>query len=114
MVRDAVPLGECGRALIIKLRHHGDVLLASPVIGTLKAHASHMEIDALVYDDTAAMLEGHPALAELHSVGRKWRQEGLLSRFAFEKDLFQKLRARRYDLIIHLSEQPRGAWLARS
>src|SRR5204863_448664 len=34
---------------------------------------------------------------------------------AFEvRNLFGRLRARRYDLLIHLSEQPRGAWLART
>jgi heptosyltransferase III len=114
MVRDAVPLGECGRALVMKLRHHGDVLLASPVLGALKAHAPHLEIDALVYDDTAPMLEGHPALSQLHTVGRKWRSEAALRRLSLEKDLFNKLRARRYDLLVHLSEQPRGAWLART
>ena len=50
MVKDAVPLGECGRALVVKLRHHGDVLLASPVLSVLKAHAPTLEVDALVYD----------------------------------------------------------------
>ena len=38
-LRDAVPLGEIRRALVIKLRHHGDVLVASPVFSALKAHA---------------------------------------------------------------------------
>jgi heptosyltransferase-3 len=113
MVRDAVPLGECGRALVVKLRHHGDVLLASPVISLLKTRAPQLEVDALVYDDTRPMLEGHPALSELFFVGRKWRAMGALSRLRLEKHLWKSLRARRYDLIVHLSEQPRGAWLAR-
>ena len=56
MLKDAVPLGECGRALVVKLRHHGDVLLAAPVLSVLKAHAPAIEVDALVYDDTAPML----------------------------------------------------------
>ena len=111
MVRDAVPLGECRRALVIKLRHHGDVLLASPVLSLLKSKG--LEVDALVYDDTAPMLEGHPALFELHTVGRKWRGDGPSKRFSSEKSLFGKLKQGSYDLIVHLSEQPRGAWLAR-
>ncbi|MEA3192968.1 MAG: heptosyltransferase [Betaproteobacteria bacterium] len=114
MVKDAVPLGECGRALVVKLRHHGDVLLAAPVLSVLKAHAPAIEVDALVYDDTAPMLAGHPALAQLHTVGRRWRSLGALERLRHEKDLFGALRARRYDLLVHLSEQPRGAWLART
>ena len=113
MVRDAVPLGECGRALVVKLRHHGDVLLAAPVISVLKARAPQLEIDALVYDDTSPMLEGHPALSQLHLVGRKWRSERPLARLSQESKLFGRLKSRRYDLVVHLSEQPRGAWLAR-
>ena len=114
MLKDAVPLGECARALVVKLRHHGDVLLAAPVLTVLKAHAPRIEVDALVYDDTAQMLEGHPALSKLHVTGRKWRELGALQRFSRERELFKALRARRYDLLVHLSEQPRGAWLART
>lgn len=113
MLKDAVPLDSLNRALVIKLRHHGDVLLASPVFATLKAASPRIEVDALVYDDTAAMLAGHPALAQLHCVGRKWKQAGVLSRIGAECRLYSALRARGYDLIVHLSEHPRGAWLAR-
>src|SRR5919109_764358 len=108
MVRDAVPLGECGRALVVKLRHHGDVLLAAPVLRALKAQSPKLEVDALVYDDTAPMLDGHPSLSQLHSVGRGWRDEGPIGRLTREKTLFQQLRNRSYDLVVHLSEQPRG------
>jgi len=113
MVRDAVPLGECGRALVVKLRHHGDVLLAAPVLSVLKAHAPRMEVDALVYDETAPMLAGHPALAQLHTVGRKWRSLGVFGQLSKEWGLLGELKARRYDLLVHLTEHPRGAWLAR-
>ena len=114
MLKDAVPLKEIARALVVMLRHHGDVLLASPVLSVLKAHAPKIEIDALVYDDTAPMLDGHPALANMHVVGRNWKKESLLARFASESRLHGALRERRYDLVVHLTEQPRGAWLARS
>jgi heptosyltransferase-3 len=113
MLKDAVPLDGLKRALVVKLRHHGDVLLASPVLAVLKAAAPRLEIDALVYDDTAPMLEGHPALAQLHCVGRRWRNEGAMRRLGVEWRLFSAMRAREYDLIVHLCEHPRGAWLAR-
>lgn len=113
MLKDAVPLERVNRALVIKLRHHGDVLLASPVLTVLKSAAPHIEIDTLVYDDTAAMLAGHPALAQLHAVGRRWRTTGSAGRLAAEWRLFSALLARRYELIVHLCEHPRGAWLAR-
>ena len=114
MLKDAVPLKEIARALVIKLRHHGDVLLASPVLGALKAHAPRIEIDVLIYDDTAPMLQGHPALSELHAVGRGWKTLPLPARLLAEWRLYCALRARGYDLVLHLSEQPRGAWLARA
>jgi heptosyltransferase-3 len=112
--RDAVPLGEIARALVVKLRHHGDVLLAAPVLGALKAHAPNAEIDALVYADTAPMLAGHPALDQLYVVGRAWRKQPPHLRLLAEWRLFSALRARRYDLIVHLTEHPRGATLART
>jgi heptosyltransferase-3 len=114
MLKDAVPLGEIAHVLVVMLRHHGDVLLASPVLAALKAQAPRAEIDALVYDDTAPMLEGNPALAGLHTVGRGWRNMAAPARLLFEWRLFLALHARRYDLIVHLTEQPRGAWLARA
>src|SRR5436853_6406457 len=113
MVKDAIPLADCARALVIKLRHHGDVLLAAPVLSVLKAHAPRLEVDALVYDDTVPMLDGHPALAELHCIGRKWRSLGAWAQLRNERRLWRALRARRYDLLVHLTEHPRGAWLAR-
>lgn len=113
MLKDAVPLEKVARSLVIKLRHHGDVLLASPVLSVLKDAAPKMEIDVLVYDDTAPMLSGHPAIANLYTVGRSWRKSGALERLGLEWSLFQKLRERRFDLIVHLTEHPRGAWLAR-
>jgi heptosyltransferase III len=113
MVRDAVPLGECARALVVKLRHHGDVLLAAPVLSVLKAHAPKLEVDALVYDDTSPMLEGHPALADLYRIGRRWRSLNPWARLSKERALLRALRARRYDLLVHLTEHPRGAWLRR-
>ena len=114
MLKDAVPLGEIARALVVMLRHHGDVLLATPVLGALKAQAPQIEIDALVYDQTAPMLEGHPALARLHVVGRDWKRRNFVARFASEVKLHRALRARGYDLVVHLTDQMRGAWLARS
>src|SRR5689334_7986655 len=62
MVPDAIDLAGVRRVLVTKLRHHGDVLLTSPVLSTLKAAAPHADIDALVYAETAPMLANHPAL----------------------------------------------------
>jgi heptosyltransferase-3 len=113
MVLDAIPLNELRRALVVKLRHHGDVLLASPVLSVLKRHAPQAEIDALVYADTAEMLSLHPALAELFVIDRQWKKLGAHAQLSREAALLSALRWRRYDLIIHLTEHWRGAWITR-
>ncbi|HJU21367.1 MAG TPA: putative lipopolysaccharide heptosyltransferase III [Casimicrobiaceae bacterium] len=109
---DAVPLSEVRRALVTKLRHHGDVLLASPVFTTLARAAPRMEIDALVYAETAPMLANHPSIARTHTIDREWKRSGALVQWRAERQLLRELRARRYDLLIHLTEHPRGLALA--
>ncbi|MBU6485988.1 MAG: putative lipopolysaccharide heptosyltransferase III [Betaproteobacteria bacterium] len=109
---DAVPLSEIRRVLVTKLRHHGDVLLASPVFSALKQAAPQAEIDALVYRETAPMLANHPAVARIHAIDREWKRRGVAVQLAEEWRLQRALRARRYDLLIHLTEHPRGLALA--
>jgi heptosyltransferase-3 len=112
-LKDAIPLDQLKRVLVVKLRHHGDVLLTSPVFSVLKNHAPHCEIDALVYADTAEMLTEHPAISELHTIDRNWKKLGLWGQASAELGLLRQLKHRQYDLIIHLTEHWRGAWLVR-
>ena len=46
-VDDAVDFARIRRVLVIKLRHHGDVLLTSPVFSVLRRVAPQAEVDAL-------------------------------------------------------------------
>ncbi|MFO1322679.1 MAG: putative lipopolysaccharide heptosyltransferase III [Burkholderiales bacterium] len=110
---DPVPLHLVRRALVTKLRHHGDVLLTSPVFTTLARAAPGIEVDALVYRDTAPMLAGHPAIAQLHTIDRQWKERGVVTQMREEWSLLSRLRARDYDLLVHLTEHPRGLTLAR-
>ena len=113
MPADAIPLSQIRRILVTKLRHHGDVLLASPVFSALKAAAPLAQIDGLVYADTADMLSGHPGLDQLHAIDRAWKRLGLTGQAKAEWSLLKTLQSRQYDLIVHLTEHPRGAWLSR-
>lgn len=109
---DGIDPAQLRRVLVIKLRHHGDVLLSSPVLAALKAAAPQAQIDALVYADTGAMLRGHPALDQLHLLARDTRRAGWLAQWRAGRALLATLRAREYDLLVHLTDHPRGAWLA--
>jgi heptosyltransferase-3 len=113
MVPDAIDFNAVRRVLVTKLRHHGDVLLASPVFAALKAHAPHLEVDALVYRETGSLLANHPAIANVFAVDREWKRQGALAQARDELRLLGGLRHRNYDLLVHLSEHPRGAWLRR-
>lgn len=110
---DPVPLHLVRRALVTKLRHHGDVLLASPVFTALRRAAPALEIDALVYLETAPMLQGHPAISQVHTIDREWKKRGFLVQAREEWALLRRLRERGYDLLVHLTEHPRGLTLAR-
>lgn len=113
MLKDAIDLQSIRRVLVTKLRHHGDVLLASPVFTVLKNHAPHLEIDALVYWDTAEMLTLHPAISQVHTVDRNWKKLPPLTQLKAELALLGELQQRDYDLIVHLTDHNRGAWLKR-
>ena len=112
MLADAIDLHTIKRVLVIKLRHHGDVLLTSPIFALLKKRAPHLEIDALIYAETKEMLSFHPAINLIHLIDRN-KNRSLLTRLRSEWHLLTSLRRRRYDLIIHTTEHPRGGWLTR-
>lgn len=106
--RDAVPFEKISRVLVVKLLNHGDVLLTSPIYSVLKAHHPHLEIDALIYADSEAMLSQLPAISQLHLVTRRQHCPDVKTYLRAEHRLFSTLRSRRYDLLIHLTENRRG------
>ena len=60
------------------------------------------------------MLAKHPAISVLHT-HRPHAQDArtIMPRVAANSRCGGALRSRRYDLVVHLTEHPRGAWLAR-
>ncbi|BAK78453.1 lipopolysaccharide heptosyltransferase III [Pseudogulbenkiania sp. NH8B] len=113
MLKDVIDLAAVKRVLVIKLRHHGDVLLTSPVFSVLKQHAPHAELDALVYHDTRDMITQHPAVSRVFTIDRQWKKLGMFGQLQAELALLARLRGRHYDLVVHLTEHKRGAWLTR-
>jgi heptosyltransferase-3 len=103
------PLNEIKRVLVIKMRHHGDVLLSSALFSQLKCAMPQAKIDAFIYQDTLPMLEGHPAISEYLLYDRGWKKVGFFKRLSCELALLKKIRSAAYDLVINLTEGDRGA-----
>ncbi|MBV8468082.1 MAG: putative lipopolysaccharide heptosyltransferase III [Burkholderiales bacterium] len=101
------------RVLVIKLRHHGDVLLTTPVLRTLKQQMPQVEVDVLVYDETRDMLADNPHIDRLFTIKKTRAAGGSWAKLKLELGLLRDLRARQYDVLISLTEHNRGASLAR-
>lgn len=99
--------------LIIKFRHHGDMLLTTPVIRTLNANYPGARIDVLLYKETEAMLINNPLINQCFSIDRAWKKLGPLRHIAREWRLLRTLRAQHYDLVINLADQWRSALITR-
>lgn len=92
-----------GSILVIKLRYHGDVLLTTPVISSLKKNYPNSAVDVLVYSETVPIIQHHPAINSI--IGLKKRHESLLEQIKHYLSIIKKLRHKKYDLIINLSDQ---------
>ncbi|MEW5913878.1 MAG: putative lipopolysaccharide heptosyltransferase III [Thermodesulfobacteriota bacterium] len=107
----AVPLNftPC-RALVIKLGHIGDVLVATPVITALAEAWPKLEITAIVNEGTEAMLRHNPLLKEVMVLRRQHanRAAALVWQLGFLHRVFHG----GFDLALELSGGDRGAFLA--
>ncbi len=105
-------LSQVKRILVIKLRHHGDVFLTSPVFTILKSRLPKTEISAYIYKETLPMLEGHPAIEGFHLYDTEWKSLPLLKRISKEIDLIRQIRKAQFDMIINLTDCDRGDFVA--
>ncbi|MCU5773531.1 putative lipopolysaccharide heptosyltransferase III [Erwiniaceae bacterium BAC15a-03b] len=96
------------KILLIKLRHHGDMLLTTPVINALHQRYPQAIIDVLLYAETRPILQAHPAIGEIHAIDRNWKKLGGWQRFKHEMAVATHLRSRHYDVVINLADQ----WLS--
>ncbi|MDC9581170.1 putative lipopolysaccharide heptosyltransferase III [Xenorhabdus sp. PR6a] len=101
------------RILVIKLQHHGDMLLITPVISTLTHHYPNAEIDVLLYQETSPMLVNSTKISRIFSIDRKWKQLGTKEKLRHEWALLKALRQQHYDLVVNLADQWRSAFITR-
>ena len=102
------------RYLVIKLRHHGDVLLMTPVVHALKQREPDCEVDVLIYQETRDMVAAHPHIHTIHCIDRQWKKQGTRAQIGHEWALLQAVRQRQYDAVVCLADQWRGALLTRA
>ncbi|EOC0417592.1 putative lipopolysaccharide heptosyltransferase III [Cronobacter malonaticus] len=97
------------RILVIKLRHHGDMLLTTPLIQAIKQRFPAAQIDVLLYEETREMLSANPDIHQIYGIDRKWKKSGPLNHLKRELALIHTLRQQRYDLVLNLADQWRSA-----
>ncbi|MCV9879046.1 lipopolysaccharide core heptosyltransferase RfaQ [Brenneria izbisi] len=91
------------RILVVKLRFHGDMLLTTPLISTLKTHYHDARIDVLLYEDTCPILSKNPDIHCLYGLKRKTAT--LWEKIKDFHRIRKILKHNHYDLIINLADQ---------
>lgn len=91
------------RILVIKMRFHGDMLLTTPVISTLKQNYPDAKIDVLLYQDTIPILSENPEINALYGISNKGAKT--TDKIKNALSLIKTLRANQYDLVINLTDQ---------
>jgi heptosyltransferase-1 len=91
------------KVLIVKTSALGDVVHALPVLAWLKSADPLMEIDWLVEEGFASLLEGHPLLRRVHRLGlKRWRRKGWGTALRGIGRTLGALRKEKYDLVLDL------------
>lgn len=105
------------RILIVKISAMGDVLHALPVLDYLKQASPGCEIDWVVEEAFADLLNGNPLISTLHTVNfKKWKRVPLsLTTLTEILSARNDLAARDYDLVIDIQGNIKSgmvAWLS--
>jgi heptosyltransferase-3 len=100
------------RVLVVRLMHHGDVLLTTPVFSALTRHFPGVQVDALVYSETVPMIAANPHLSRIWPMPRSSDAGSGWDRLRALSSLLAAIRHRRYDWVIHLDDRWTGALVA--
>jgi heptosyltransferase-1 len=106
------------RILIIRPSSLGDIVHALPIVHDLHRHRANTEIDWVVEEPFTDLVAMHRGVRRVISIAlRRWRR-GVLARSTWleMRRFHRELKHERYDAVIDLQEQVKGAliaWFAR-
>lgn len=94
------------KILVIKLRHHGDVLLTTAFLRHLRTRFPQADIDFLIYKETTPLVSHNADIRQIVTVDRSVKG---WARLKAEWNLVRRVRRSRYDVIFHQTDQWNGA-----
>ena len=105
-------------ALIIRPSSLGDIVHALPIVHDLHAHRPDLNVDWVAEEQFAGLVRLHRGVRRVIPVAlRRWRRRVIVRSTWREFGAFRReLRHERYDAVVDLQEQVKGAliaWLAR-
>ena len=98
------------RLAVIKMRNIGDVLIITPLLRALREEFPLAEITVVVNSGTEAMLAHNPHIKDVMVYQRGGGGRGLFRRLAYELKFAWKLRKRKFDMTIGMTDGDRSAW----
>jgi heptosyltransferase I len=102
------------KVLIVKTSALGDVIHALPVLAWLHSADPTMEVDWLVEESFAPLLEGHPLLCRVHRIAtRSWRRQGWPAAAREGWQAIGSLRRERYDVVLDLQGNSKSGLFTR-
>jgi heptosyltransferase-1 len=102
------------KVLIVKASALGDVIHALPVLAWLRSADPAMEIDWLVEEGFAPLLEDHPLLRQVQRIAtRRWRRAGRLAAAGETLRTLAALRRERYDVVLDLQGNSKSGLFTR-
>ncbi len=101
-------LEDIKKILVIKLRNIGDVLLTTPLLRVLKKKFPKAEIDFYLNQESFALLKNNPHIKEILFYDREKKKSFFWKKYLYELSLLRKIRKKKYDLVLNLTEGDRG------
>src|SRR3989338_4742989 len=107
-----IPLSSIKKILVSRTDRIGDVILSKPVFQAIKKKYPNTHLAAMVFKETAPLVQGNPLVDEVIVYDKKERHRSWWQTFLFGFELKRK----KFDVVIHLHPTNRVhviSWLAK-